>query len=58
MRHFAPASSLIFVSLFTLSTLASASAPIDQTRALDARGRIDVENIKDASRCVAGTGRR
>ncbi len=46
MRHFAPASSLIFVSLFTLSTLASASAPIDQTRALDARGRIDVENIK------------
>ena len=46
MRHFAPATSLFFVPLLALSAAAGAATPIDQTRALDARGRVDIENIK------------
>jgi putative adhesin len=46
MRHAAPLVSLFFVPLLALSTAAGAATPIDQTRALDARGRIDIENIK------------
>lgn len=46
MRHFTPAASLLFVPLLALSAAAGAATPIDQTRPLDARGRIDIENIK------------
>ncbi|MGH8027299.1 MAG: DUF4097 family beta strand repeat-containing protein [Pseudoxanthomonas sp.] len=46
MRNFAPAASLFFVPLLALCTAAGAATPIDQTRALDARGRIDIENLK------------
>ena len=46
MRNSAPVASLFFVPLLALSIAAGAATPIDQTRALDARGRIDIENIK------------
>jgi len=46
MRHFAPVVSFLFVPLLALSAAAGAATPIDQTRPLDARGRIDIENIK------------
>src|SRR6188768_2043415 len=41
-----PTHSLLFVALLTFSASAGAATPIDETRALDARGRIDIENIK------------
>lgn len=46
MRNLVPVSSLLFVSLLALSAAAHAATPIDQTRALDAQGRIDIENLK------------
>ena len=45
MRHLKSASSLLLVSLFAL-TGADAATPIDQTRPIDARGRVDIENMK------------
>ncbi|RYG12093.1 MAG: hypothetical protein EON92_09070, partial [Burkholderiales bacterium] len=45
MRHLKSASSLLLVSLFVLAS-ADAATPIDQTRPLDARGRVDIENMK------------
>lgn len=44
MRYPVSASTLLLASLAAFA--ASAGTPIDQTRPLDARGRIDVENIK------------
>lgn len=44
MRY--PTHSLLFVALLAFSASAGAATPIDETRALDARGRIDIENIK------------
>ena len=46
MRHTALMASMLFVPLLALSAAASAATPIDQSRPLDARGRIDIENIK------------
>ena len=46
MRHLVPVPSLLFVSLLALSAATHAATPIDQTRPLDARGRIDIENLK------------
>lgn len=46
MRNFSSSASLFFVPLLALSAAAGAATPIDQTRALDARGRIDIENLK------------
>lgn len=46
MRHTAPVASLFFIPLLALSTAAGAATPIDQTRPLDAQGRVDIENIK------------
>jgi hypothetical protein len=46
MRNFSSYASLFFVPLLALSAEAGAATPIDQTRALDARGRVDIENIK------------
>lgn len=46
MRHPASAVSLFFVPLLVISAAASAATPINQTRPLDAQGRIDIENIK------------
>lgn len=46
MRNFSSYASLFFVPLLALSAAAGAATPIDQTRALDARGRVDIENIK------------
>lgn len=46
MRNFSSSTSLFFVPLLALSAVAGAATPIDQTRALDARGRIDIENLK------------
>lgn len=46
MRNFSCSASLFFVPLLALSAAAGAATPIDQTRALDARGRVDIENIK------------
>ncbi len=46
MRYPTPAPSLLFVALLAFSASAGAATPINETRALDARGRIDIENIK------------
>ena len=46
MRHLAPVSSLLLVSLAALSMTAGAATPIEQTRPLDPQGRVEVENIK------------
>jgi uncharacterized protein YjbJ (UPF0337 family) len=54
MRNSAPVASLFFVPLLALSIAAGAATPIDQTRALDARGRIDIENIKGSIKEGAG----
>lgn len=46
MRHTAPAASLLFIALLALSAAAGAATPIDQTRPLQAQGRVDIENLK------------
>ncbi|MEP6906566.1 MAG: DUF4097 family beta strand repeat-containing protein [Pseudoxanthomonas sp.] len=46
MRNSVTVSSLLLVSFLALAASAGAVTPIDQTRPLDARGRIDVENMK------------
>ena len=46
MRNSFAVPSLLFVPLLALSSAAHAVTPIDQTRALDAQGRIDIENLK------------
>lgn len=46
MRHSAPIASLFFIPLLALSAVAVAATPINQTRPLNAQGRIDIENIK------------
>ncbi|HET6783213.1 MAG TPA: DUF4097 family beta strand repeat-containing protein [Pseudoxanthomonas sp.] len=46
MRNFSSSASLFLVPLLALSAAAGAATPIDQTRALDARGRVDIENLK------------
>ena len=46
MRHFTSIASLFFAPLLAVSAAAGAATPIDQTRPLNAQGRIDIENIK------------
>jgi hypothetical protein len=46
MRHTTTTASLFFVPLLALAAAAVAGTPIEQTRLLDARGRIDIENLK------------
>ena len=46
MRHFTSIASLFFAPLLAVSAAAGAATPIDQTRPLNAKGRIDIENIK------------
>lgn len=46
MRYPTPTPSLLFVALLASSASAGAATPINETRTLDARGRIDIENIK------------
>ncbi|HYM85933.1 MAG TPA: DUF4097 family beta strand repeat-containing protein, partial [Pseudoxanthomonas sp.] len=45
MRHFITVSSLL-VPLLALSSTAGAATPINQVHPLEARGRIDIENLK------------
>ena len=46
MRHSARTPGLLFVSLIAFSATSLAATPIDQARALDPTGRVDISNLK------------